>query len=73
MKPDNSHLHHYLYMLIKKKLGLSNLLSNNLSSLMINSFNLVIFYFASLNLNHTQTQDYTVFVNHNLFDNFLYS
>ena len=56
MKPDNSHLHHYLYMLIKKKLGLSNLLSNNLSSLMINSFNLVIFYFASLNLNHTQTQ-----------------
>ncbi len=56
MKPDNSHLHHYLYMLIKKKLGLSNLLSNNLSSLMINSFNLFIFYFASLNLNHTQTQ-----------------
>ena len=56
MKPDNSHLHHYLYMLIKKKLGLSNLLSNNLSSLMINSFNLVIFYFASLNFNHTQTQ-----------------
>ena len=56
MKPDNSHLHHYLYMLIKKKLGLSNLLSNNLSSLMINSFNLFIFYFASLNLYHTQTQ-----------------
>ena len=56
MKPDNSHLHHYLYMLIKKKLGLSNLLSNNLSSLMINSSNLFIFYFASLNLNHTQTQ-----------------
>ena len=56
MKPDNSHLHHYLYMLIKKKLGLSNLLSNNLSSLMINSYNLFIFYFASLNLNHTQTQ-----------------
>ena len=56
MKPDNSHLHHYLYMLIKKKLGLNNLLSNNLSSLMINSFNLFIFYFASLNLNHTQTQ-----------------
>ena len=56
MKPDNSHLHHYLYMLIKKKLGLSNLLSNNLSSLIINSFNLFIFYFASLNLNHTQTQ-----------------
>ena len=56
MKPDNSHLHHYLYMLIKKKLGLNNLLSNNLSSLMINSFNLFIFYFASLNLYHTQTQ-----------------
>ena len=56
MEPDNSHLHHYLYMLIKKKLGLSNLLSNNLSSLMINSFNLFIFYFASLNLYHTQTQ-----------------
>ncbi len=56
MKPDNSHLHHYLYMLIKKKLGLNNLLSNNLSSLMINSFNLFIFYFASLNLNHTQIQ-----------------
>jgi len=56
MKPDNNHLHHYLYLIIKKRFGLNSLLSNNLSSIIINLFNLFVFYLASLNINYTQTQ-----------------
>ena len=62
MKPDNNHLHHYLYLAIQKRFGLNNLLSNNLSSIIINLFNLSIFYLASLNINYTQNQFLILFV-----------
>ncbi len=62
MKPDNNHLHHYLYLTIQKKFRLNNLLSNNLSSIIINLFNLSIFYFASLNINYTLIQFLILFI-----------
>lgn len=53
---DNKHLHHYLYVFIKKKLKVSNLFANNFTSILINLFNFVIFYLGSnyYNLTHVQ-------------------
>ena len=45
--PDNKHLHQYLYNYIVLKFKLSQKLSNGLSSLMINLFNLILFLIAS--------------------------
>ena len=45
--PDNKHLHQYLYNYIVLKFKLSQKLSNCLSSLMINLFNLMLFLIAS--------------------------
>ena len=45
--PDNKHLHQYLYNYIFLKFKFNQKLSNNLSSLLINLFNLIIFFVAS--------------------------
>ena len=50
LKPDNAHIHHYFFKFLKNKLNLNKLWANNLSSFIINSFNLVILYAGSLNL-----------------------
>ena len=44
LKADNKHLHHYLYIFIKSKFNISNLSANNLTSILINLFNFIIFY-----------------------------
>ena len=53
LNPDNEHLHQYLYAYIKKKYRFSDLLSNNISSLAINTFNLIIFFFSAIRPEHT--------------------
>ena len=52
--PDNKHFHQLLFYFIKTKTKLSNIYSNNLSSLIINLYNFLIFYFGSINTHHTQ-------------------
>lgn len=47
LNADNKHLHHYLYVFLKGKFKTSKLCANNFTSVIINSFNFVIFYFGS--------------------------
>jgi len=56
LEPDNGHLHYHLYSVIKKGFKLSKIYSNNFASILINIFNFVIFYVASLNIYHTSYQ-----------------
>ena len=49
LNPDNKHLHQLVFFLIKKKLGLSVILSNNLSSAILIFFNFLIIHICSLN------------------------
>ena len=53
---DNYHLHHYLYKFVKNKFEVSKLFANNLTSIIINLFNFIIFYAGSeyKNLTHVQ-------------------
>ena len=53
LEPDTDHLHQKLFVFCKKNLKISNLKSNILSSLIILSFNFLIFYFASKSISHT--------------------
>jgi len=56
LKADNYHLHHYLYKFIKSKFDVSKLFANNLTSIIINLVNFIIFYTGSeyKNLTHVQ-------------------
>tara|TARA_Y100001970_G_scaffold291954_1_gene431229 strand:+ start:9241 stop:10245 length:1005 start_codon:yes stop_codon:yes gene_type:complete len=56
LRPDNKHLHQLLYLFIKKKYKYDKLFSNNLSSILINTVNLIIILIGSLNYNHTIIQ-----------------
>ena len=53
LNPDNKHLHQLVFFFIKKKLGLSVIFSNNLSSALLIFFNFLIIYICSLNPNST--------------------
>jgi UDP-N-acetylmuramyl pentapeptide phosphotransferase/UDP-N-acetylglucosamine-1-phosphate transferase len=54
--PDEKHLHQLLFFFISKKLKLKNIYLNNLSSCLINFYNLIIFSLASVYIHHTQYQ-----------------
>ena len=54
--PDEKHLHQLLFFFIYKKLKLKNIYLNNLSSCLINFYNLIIFSLASVYIHHTQYQ-----------------
>ena len=56
LKPDNKHFHQLLYYFLKKKFNLSNILSNNLSSIIINIFNLSVLYIGSKDIYNGQLQ-----------------
>ena len=49
LDPDNKHLHQLIFFFIKKKLSLSTIFSNNLSSTIIIFFNFLIIHICSLN------------------------
>ena len=53
LKPDTEHLHQKLFIYCKKKFELTDLKSNILSSLIILSFNALIFYLGSKEISHT--------------------
>ena len=54
MDPDRNHLHQLIFIFLRKKFKLSINISNNYTSYLINSFNLIIFFLASLIPSHTQ-------------------
>ena len=51
---DNNHFHQLFYNFIKKKTKLNNIYCNNLTSLIINFYNFLVFYFASFDIYSTQ-------------------
>jgi len=61
--PDTKHLHQLLYQMIKKKLKLSNIKSNVLGANIINFYNLIIIFLASIYSNNTQYQIILIFLN----------
>ena len=50
LKPDNKHLHHLLFLYFKKKFRFKIIMTNNLTSLLIFFYNLVIFFIATLDI-----------------------
>ena len=56
LNPDNKHLHQLIFFFVKKKFGLSVVLSNNLSSFILIFFNFLIIYIGSLNPGSTLFQ-----------------
>lgn len=67
LKPDNQHLHHLLYFYLKKQFRLGQLLSNILSSLIINTFNVSVLFIASIKPNMTNFQLVFIFSSINLY------
>ena len=61
IKPDVCHFHHLLFKFLKNNLKINN--SNNLSSLLINFYNLIILSFGFLNIENTQIQILLIIVN----------
>ena len=49
-EPDNRHLHHLIFLYVNKKFRFNYGFSNNLSSLVIILYNVLIFYTASYNI-----------------------
>ena len=62
LKADNKHLHHYLYIFIKSKFNISNLSANNLTSILINLFNFIIFYIGSEHITSTYLQLFLIII-----------
>ena len=56
ISPDEKHLHQLLFFFISKKLKHKNIYLNNLSSCLINFYNLIIFSFGLIYMHHTQYQ-----------------
>ena len=61
MYPDENHLHQILFFFIKKKLDLSNIYINNLTSFIILLFNGIIFYIGSNHIYSTKLQIILIF------------
>ena len=62
LKADNKHLHHYLYIFVKSKFNISNLSANNLTSIIINLFNFIIFYIGSEYTSSTYLQLFLIII-----------
>ena len=62
LEADNKHFHQLLFNYLKKKLSYSNLFINNLSSILINLFNLLIFFIASKDIFNSRLQISLIFL-----------
>ena len=56
LKPDNNHLHQLLYLYLKNKLIKNSLIANNLSSLLIFTFNIVVISIGAFDPQNTLHQ-----------------
>ena len=54
--PDQNHFHQLLFFFIKNNINASNLSINNLTSLVINIFNLIILLIGSIDIYNTKLQ-----------------
>jgi len=56
LKPDNEHLHQFIFLYLKKKLRIQNLYANLLTALIINLINFIILYYGSTEPLNTMLQ-----------------
>ena len=56
LKPDNKHLHQYLFKYLIIKFNFKKINANNFASILINSFNLLIFLIGSLKMSYSYHQ-----------------
>lgn len=61
--PDNKHLHQLIFIFLKKKFKHKSYQTNNYASVIINLYNLIIFYFGSLDIYNTQYQIMLIILN----------
>ena len=54
--PDNEHLHQVLFFYIKKKFSLSDLISNNISTIIVLLFTFLTLHLGSLDIYSTKLQ-----------------
>ena len=60
IEADNKHLHQLLFYFLRKNIKLGSVYVNNLSSIIINSFNLIIFFVASSDIKNTKFQIFLI-------------
>ena len=63
LNSDNKHFHQLLFYFIKKKFNLSALTSNNLGSIFINTFNILVLSIGAIDIFNTQLQILIIFFN----------
>ena len=56
LKPDNLHLHQLIYLFIKRKIDHIPKTINTISGIIINIFNFIVFFVATLNYSNTKAQ-----------------
>ncbi len=56
LNPDSKHLHQLVFFFVEKKIGLSTIFSNNLSSAILIFFNFLIIYICSMDPSSTKYQ-----------------
>ena len=72
---DNKHLHQLLFFYIKNKFLKENLVSNNFSSVLINTYNLVVMIIGSMNIYSSNLQILLITLNillYNIFYRYLF-
>jgi UDP-N-acetylmuramyl pentapeptide phosphotransferase/UDP-N-acetylglucosamine-1-phosphate transferase len=62
INPDNRHLHHLIFLYLKKKNKFNELYTNTISGMSINIFNLIIFYNAYQNISQTKNLIYLIII-----------
>ena len=60
MEPDNDHLHHLFFYFFIKKFKIKNLFANNISSLIILTFNFILFKIASIDIYSSNKQCFLI-------------
>ena len=70
-RPDNEHLHQFIFLYLNKSLNIGKNLSNSLSGLLICIYNLFYFFIIFENFNHTEILVYSILTNVLVY-NFLY-
>jgi UDP-N-acetylmuramyl pentapeptide phosphotransferase/UDP-N-acetylglucosamine-1-phosphate transferase len=63
LHPDTMHLHQHIFFILKKKYKMKILTSNILSAILINSFNLLIFFLAATYASNSQIQILFIILN----------
>jgi|TARA_B110000027_G_C16122379_1_gene304070 UDP-N-acetylmuramyl pentapeptide phosphotransferase/UDP-N-acetylglucosamine-1-phosphate transferase len=69
--PDNNHFHQLLFLFIKKRFKVTNNKSNNLTSILIIVYNLIIFTVATIDIYHSNFQILLILLNVTVYS-FLY-